>query len=484
MPTCTQCKRDFEGEGPLCATCMSAAPAAAPVLVTPGPGLAAPATLVLVGLNAAMFLYMVAKGASLTHPTAQQILLYGASFGPLTLGSQWWRMITAVFVHIGLVHLLVNEWCLWDLGFMAEQLYGPRTFLAVYLLSGLTGSLVSVAYNPHIVSAGASGAIFGIAGALITTLHFGHIPAPRKALRASVISLIVFAGFNLVYGFQKGGIDNGAHVGGLFAGLILGAVLSRDFSAEPRQSRSMHVWAIPLFAVALLAATLGVRHANAALVGLSHAEQTLARGDRKGGQQELEALVRAHPNYGDAWMALAEVDMRLDRPKDGEHALKMAAEADPKNEAPLRMLAILYMNTNRYQEAADVMARMAQANPKDVDAYVNRGVALNRLDKPQEAIESFKKAVELNPKLPIAWYNLGLSDMSVKKYDDAIVAFQKVTAMVPSDADAWIWLSNAYQQKGMNREANQAYERGYELRVQNARRQQQQQQQPQQQPQQ
>ncbi|MGH9524927.1 MAG: rhomboid family intramembrane serine protease [Terriglobales bacterium] len=481
MPKCTQCKREYEGEGPLCDACMSAAPGPVRMVLTPGPGLSAPATLVLVGLNAAMFLYMVAKGASLMHPNAQQILRFGASFGPLTLGSQWWRMLSAIFVHIGLVHLLINEWCLWDLGFMAEQLYGPRTFLAVYLLSGLTGTLVSVAYNPHIVSAGASGAIFGIAGALITTLHFGHIPAPRKALRASVISLIVFAVFNLAYGFQKGGIDNGAHVGGLFAGLILGAVLSRDFTATPAHPRSMHVWAIPLYAVLLFGATLGVRHANAPLVARSQAEERLARGDVKGGKQELEALVREHPKYGDGWMALAELDLRLNLPKDAEHALKMAAEADPKNEAPLRLLAILYMNTNRFQEAADIIKRMTEANPKDVDAYVNRGVALNRLDKPQEAIESFKKAVELNPKLPVAWYNLGLSEMSVKQYDGAIAAFQKVTTMVPDDADAWIWLSNAYQQKGMSREANQAYEKGYELRVQRARQMQQQQQQRQQQ---
>lgn len=477
MPTCPQCAREYEGEGPLCQSCMKAVPEPVPVVVTPGAGLSAPATLLFVGLNAAMFLYMLAKGAPLMHPNAAEILRFGANFGPLTLGSQWWRMVMAMFVHIGLVHLLINEWCLWDLGFMAEQLYGPRTFAAVYLLSGITGSIVSVAYNPEVVSAGASGAIFGIAGALITTLHFGHIPAPRKALRASIISLIVFAGFNLAYGFQKGGIDNGAHVGGLFAGLILGAILSRDFRPAPHASRSTQAWAIPLFAIALFAGIVAVRHVNAPLVALAHAQDTLAKGNLKGGKGALENLVREHPKYANAWTALAELDLRQNLPADAEHALKMAAEAEPKNEVPLRLLAMLYLNTNRFQEAADVMKRMSEANPNDVDAYVNRGVALNRLDKPQEAIESFKKAVSLNPKLAVAWYNLGLSDMSVKQYDAAIVAFQKVTALVPQDADAWIWLSNAYEQKGLNKEANQAYEKGYELRMQRMRQQQQTQQQ-------
>jgi membrane associated rhomboid family serine protease/Flp pilus assembly protein TadD len=474
MSTCTKCAREHGGEGPLCQTCQGAAPNAVPVVGTPGLGLSAPVTLVLVALNAAVFVYMLAKGAPLNNPSVSDIIRFGANFGPLTLGNQWWRMVTAIFVHIGLMHLLINEWCLWDLGFMAEQLYGPRTFLAVYLISGITGSLVSVAHNFQVVSAGASGAIFGIAGALITTLHFGHIPAPRKALRASLISLIVFAVFNLAYGFYNGHIDNCAHVGGLVAGLLLGAILSRDFTAAPKESRSMHVWVIPVCAVALFVATLAVRHVDAPMVALAHAGETLSHGDVKGGQRELAALVQAHPDYANGWMAIAELDLRQNLPADAEHALKMAAQAEPRNPAPLRLLSALYLRTNRFQEAADILKRMIEANPNDIEAYINRGVALNRLDKPQEAIESFKKAVSLNPKLPVAWYNLGLSDMSVKHYDDAIAAFQKVTALVPEDADAWIWLSNAYQQKGMSKEANAAYEKGYALRIQRMRQQQQQ----------
>lgn len=483
MNTCAKCAREHDGEGPLCQECAGGAPKQTPVVVTPGAGLSAPITLLLVGLNAAVFVYMLGKGASLNNPSVADILRFGANYGPRTLGDQWWRMVTAMFVHIGLAHLLINEWCLWDLGFMAEQLYGPRTFLAVYLLSGITGSLVSVAHNFQVVSAGASGAIFGIAGALITTLHFGHIPAPRKALRASLISLVVFAVFNLAYGFFNGHIDNGAHVGGLFAGLILGAVLSRDFSAEPRESRSMHVWAFPVYAVLLLGATLVARRVDAPLVGMANAAETASKGDVKGAQRQLDALVRAHPNYANGWMALAELDLRQNLPRDAEHALKMAAQADPKNESPLRLLSLLYLRTNRFQEAADIMKRMTEANPKDVDAWVNRGVALNRLEQPQEAIDCFKKALAINPKLPVAWYNLGLSEMSEKQYDDAITAFRNVTTLVPEDADAWIWLSNAYQQKGMSKEANQAYEKGYELRMQAMRQMQQRQQQPNTQPQ-
>ena len=476
--TCTQCGTEHTGDGPLCSACIGAAPAVAPVVVTPGPGLGAPATLILVALNAAMFLYMLAKGAPLMHPNAPEILRFGANFGPLTLGDQWWRMVAAMFVHIGLVHLLINEWCLWDLGFMAEQLYGPGPFLAVYLLSGITGSLVSVSYNSTVVSAGASGAIFGIAGALITTLHFGHIPAPRKALRASLISLIVFAGFNLAYGFQKGGIDNGAHVGGLVAGLILGAIMSRDFKPVATEQRHAHRWAIPVYAVVLLVAILAVRHHAASFVALAHAESTMSRGDLEGAKRELNAIVQKNPKYAEGWMALASVAMRQNHPADAESALKQAAAADPKNGAALRVLSTLYVRTERFQDAVNAYTRITQINPKDVDSYINLGVALNRLGKTQEAVQSFQKAVAINPKQAVAWYNLGLSEMSLKQYDDAVAAFQKVTDLVPADADAWIWLSNAYQQKGMSKEANAAYEKAYELRAQRMRQMQQQQRQP------
>jgi membrane associated rhomboid family serine protease/Flp pilus assembly protein TadD len=466
MNTCPQCGREHAGAGALCEACLGAAPAAAPIVIAPSMrDLSSPATMALVILNAAIFLYMLMKGTPLLKPNTAQILHFGGNFGPLSLGAQWWRMFTAMFVHIGLMHLLINEWCLWDLGFMAERLYGPRTFLAVYILSGLTGSLVSVAYNPAIVSAGASGAIFGIAGALISTLFLGHIPAPPKALRASLISLVVFAGFNLVYGFQKGGIDNGAHVGGLIAGLVLGAILSRDFGAAPEQHKHVHRWAVPLVAVVLLGAILAVRRYEAPMVKLAHAQETLAKGDTKGAIREMNDVVRAHPRYANGWMSLAGAYLRNGQLAEVESALKNAADLDPKSDAPLSQLAILYLRSNRFQEAADVLGRMTQINPKDVDAYVNRGFALNRLDKPAAAVESFKKAVAVNPRHPVAWYNLGLSYMSLKQYDNAITAFQQVTNLIPEDPDAWIWLSNAYQQKGMAKEANAAYAKAYALRM-------------------
>ena len=131
-------------------------------------------THALVGINAAVFLGMALAGISITSPTTQQLVHWGANWGPLTLSGESWRLFTCMFLHIGVIHIAFNMWCLWDLGALAESLYGHWTFASVYLISGVAGSVASVAWHPGTVSAGASGAIFGIAGALIASFYLAN----------------------------------------------------------------------------------------------------------------------------------------------------------------------------------------------------------------------------------------------------------------------------------------------------------------------
>jgi rhomboid protease GluP len=151
MPVCTQCGRELSpsraAEATTCPECEtqspalggerapsaepSAASAAEPVSTSRTP---VPITVVLVAINVLFFIAMVVKGAPVAQPTSDQLLRFGANFGPLTLAGQWWRLLTAMFVHIGLVHLALNMWCLWQLGLLAEYLYGRKTFLALYVM--------------------------------------------------------------------------------------------------------------------------------------------------------------------------------------------------------------------------------------------------------------------------------------------------------------------------------------------------------------
>ena len=169
---------------------------------------------------------MTLSGASISGGTGVQLIRWGANYGPLTLAGEWWRLLTSTFVHIGIVHLGINMWCLWNLGRLTELHLGRLQFALVYIASGVLASLASLAWHPNILSAGASGAIFGIAGALISTLRLGAVSLGRDEIKQQLNSLLPFCVYNLIIGAVVPGIDNAAHIGGLVAGLVLGAFLA------------------------------------------------------------------------------------------------------------------------------------------------------------------------------------------------------------------------------------------------------------------
>src|SRR6202041_581768 len=185
-------------------------------------------TQAIFGINVAVFIAMALAGVSmLDNPSGQDLVHWGANFGPLTVSGQWWRLLTCVFVHGGLLDIAFNMWCLWDLGRLAESVYGHWTFAVVYLITGLSASLASVIWNPVVLSVGGSGAIFGIAGALIASFYLGEFSLPKAAVSGMLRSVVVFVGYNLFFGAVIARTDNAAHVGGLVMGLILGALIAK-----------------------------------------------------------------------------------------------------------------------------------------------------------------------------------------------------------------------------------------------------------------
>jgi len=228
----------------------------------------APATYTLLAINCLVFLGMVLTGVSFISPTIRQLLFWGANNGTLVLQyGEWWRLVSAMFVHVGIIHIATNMWCLWNLGLLAEPLMGPMGVFAAYLLTGFAGNLLSIAKNPgvtghpSIVGAGASGAVFGLAGVLIVLLKSPLLPVPQpelKRLRWSVIqfALLNFAiGLYTAFGPSPVQIDNMAHLGGFLSGLALGVPLVPRIGA-PRTTFIRRRWLAVLgmsFALTLLA---------------------------------------------------------------------------------------------------------------------------------------------------------------------------------------------------------------------------------------
>ncbi|HTD96199.1 MAG TPA: rhomboid family intramembrane serine protease [Edaphobacter sp.] len=196
--------------------------------------LSTPGTYFLLAINIAVFLWMVTHGVSPRNPTESQLLHFGANDAVYVLHGQWYRLLTATFVHVGLIHLATNMWCLWNLGLLGEPLLGPLGLVATYILTGIAGNLLSMGYSvifrDESVGAGASGAVFGIAGILIVLLSNHKLPIPVVELKRLRRSVIQFAGLNLLIGgatifLPVIRIDNFAHLGGFLSGLALGVPL-------------------------------------------------------------------------------------------------------------------------------------------------------------------------------------------------------------------------------------------------------------------
>ena len=197
--------------------------------------LATPGTYTLLGINIAVFGWMVLHGISPSDPTPGQLVHFGATNAELVMHGQWYRLLTATFVHVGLLHIATNMWCLWNLGLLGEPLLGPVGLVAVYVITGIAGNLLSLCFNVILrdyasVGAGASGAVFGIAGILIVLLSNKKLPIPAFELKRLRRSVIQFAVLNLVIGLGTIftsiiRIDNFAHVGGFLSGLALGVPL-------------------------------------------------------------------------------------------------------------------------------------------------------------------------------------------------------------------------------------------------------------------
>jgi rhomboid protease GluP len=223
-----------------------------------------PATYLLMGINLAVFAIMFPSGpvmglihqhawaSVMTAPFDRATLVrFGGTASDLVQRGEWWRLVTGTFVHLTILHITLNLWCLWNLGLFGEPLLGKRGLVVVYLLTGTTGMMFS--YTTNLLSGqidslvvGASGAVFGIAGILIVLLSNRGLRVPWEELRSLRRQVIFFAVANLVIGMTpqilgmaSAGqlkllhldlnmlprIDNTAHVGGFLSGLALGLPL-------------------------------------------------------------------------------------------------------------------------------------------------------------------------------------------------------------------------------------------------------------------
>lgn len=196
---------------------------------TPG----VPVTKCLIAANLLVFVLMLLNGAGFWHSPNQVQLAWGANFGPATQDGEWWRLATALFLHFGAMHLTLNMVAFWDGGQLVERMYGHWRYLLIYLASGLGGNLLSLVWQGNqAVSGGASGAIFGIYGALIVFLWHERADLERREFRWLFGGACVFAVATIALGFMIPAIDNAAHIGGFVTGMLTGVIGMRSLRPE------------------------------------------------------------------------------------------------------------------------------------------------------------------------------------------------------------------------------------------------------------
>ena len=318
-------------------------------------------------MNVIVFLIMVLRGVSPFAPLAQQMIAFGADFGPLTLNGQWWRLVTSMFLHFGIVHIGLNMWCLWNLGRAAEHLMGRGSYLLAYFVSGIFSSIASVYWHPMGVGAGASGAIFGMAGVLVSYVYLKKTPSHIRINSKMLGSLGTFIAYNLAFGALPG-ISNAAHIGGLVMGLVVGAVLPASGASEAARRTRISLVAV-FSAIALVGSAIAAKKLSKGVSELSTARPLIALEKTGEALTQVQQLTARESEFAPGHELLAKVYFSKGQYPEACVALRKAYDTHRDNIPhqkelgtaflPLSLLGVLAQNPNdkRAEDGLDCAAR-------------------------------------------------------------------------------------------------------------------------------
>ncbi len=424
-------------------------------------------TPTLVAMNVAIFLALVSVGVSATAPGPWELLPFGANFGGYTVNGQWWRLLTSTFLHFGVLHIGFNMWCLWSLGRLAERMFGNWQFLSIYLLTGLSGSAASLIWHPYVVSAGASGAVFGIAGALASFLYFAQIHLPEKVGRDLLTSILFFIGINLIIGFSLDFVDNAGHLGGLVVGAILGAALKH---------RTAFLLTAGTAIVALVASTpiAKERAQNSAavleteallLAATAHSDEALAKIEDA---LESEITVRRLSMAAELYLTRGRYDDAID-------AARRAVVLDPQHKPSQQLLGMALFAAKRYEEAVDELRLTIQLesvderrnalerDPAGLQSHVLLSRALHELGRQEEAVKVLAEDLEWAPDSFVAHNEMGLVYYRIDEIDLAVAALRRAVELEPAHPEPHNRLSLILAPSGAPDEALESIETAMKL---------------------
>lgn len=311
-------------------------------------------TNIFLGIQILMFLVLELFGGSTDTNT---LIQFGAKFNPLIYDGEWWRFITPIFLHIGFLHLLMNSFALFYIGPAVERAYGRGKFLFIYLLAGVSGSIVSFAFSPFL-SAGASGAIFGCFGALL----FIGVYNRKVFFRTMGSNILVVVGINLAMGFVIPNIDNAGHIGGLIGGFLAASIVQL-----PNQKKWFLRVGGLIITVALLIGLI--------LYGMDQSKAQYSEYRAMKGQELIQ-----NEEFEEAYTYLHE-----------------AISSDQSSNDILFLLSVAAIQLKKYDEATEHLQQVISNDDSYHQAHFNLAVLYANQNKLELAQEQVSKALEFDP---------------------------------------------------------------------------------------
>jgi len=333
-------------------------------------------TQLLLGINVMVWLAETLAGGS---TNTQTLIRFGAKVNDLIVQGEYWRLLTPIFLHAGIAHLAFNMYALYVLGVEVERLFGRSRFLVLYFLSGLGGSVLSFLFGARI-SVGASGAIFGLAGALVAYFTRHREIFGRRG-RQQFVNIVAVVAINLFIGFSLPGIDNLGHLGGLVVGLAIGWQFVPHYEVDWDWRTSTRV-------------------------------------------------LRDRNSLRRQWLAVLIIVLGL----VGSTAAGVAAQS--KAAITYLRAANTLIDQGSYARAEDVLQIALKKDPESAVAYFLLGYALGRQEKYEQAAEAYQRAIKLQPRMAEAHWNLGLTFLALNRRKEARAAFETYLTLDISEQEA------------------------------------------------
>jgi rhomboid protease GluP len=345
-----------------------------------------PITKLLIAVNLLVFAAMLVGGAGLWHSSNSVQLAWGANFGPATQDGEWWRLGTALFLHFGAVHLTLNLWALWDAGQLVERMYGHARFACIYFASGLTGNLLSlVAHRGLAISGGASGAIFGLFGALLIFLWRERHNLHPKEFRWFFWGAAGFALASLVLGLLITGIDNAAHIGGFFSGILGGIIFAQPAGIIERLS--LRFRRIRLLAGAAFVLAIVILISQVPVRTYRWSEEVLAR-------KEIGEFLRDDAAITRSWQSILD-KARQDGISFDELAGRIDISVGDRYEESFELLSELPPDPALPSAATVEILRHYAERRRDASRALAEGLRANKPEQIRDALEMEKQSRQL-----------------------------------------------------------------------------------------